>query len=71
MSNVPNPVIAEQLSEAERELVPVLSCSLRTVRYLSTGCQPCTALPSDPIIPSPAGGVNEARVQGSHSLKSR
>jgi len=28
MSNVSNPVIAEQLSEAERELILELSCSL-------------------------------------------
>lgn len=51
MSNLSNPVIAEQLSEAERELTLELSCSLRTMRYLNIGCQPCTALPSDPNSP--------------------
>ena len=71
MSNVANPAVAEQLSEAERELLPVLSCSLRTIRYLSTGCHLAPRYHLIAIIPSPAGGVNKARVQGSHSLKSR
>jgi len=56
MSNVSNPVIAEQLSKAERELILELSCSLRTISYLpqydegylSVGCRPCAALPLDP-----------------------
>jgi hypothetical protein len=47
MSNVFNPVIVERLSEAERELILKLSCSLRTIgylpqydeAYLSIGCQ--------------------------------
>jgi 3'-phosphoadenosine 5'-phosphosulfate sulfotransferase (PAPS reductase)/FAD synthetase len=61
MGNVFNPVIVEQLSEAERELILELSCSLRGIHYLpqyaqyegylSIGCQPCTALPFDPNNP--------------------
>jgi hypothetical protein len=48
MGNVFNSAILEQLSEAERELIFELSCSLRTIgylpqydeAYLSIGCQP-------------------------------